>query len=153
MGSFTNTRSSAKVTTDFSKLYFCSLLHVFSSWKFILTFWLSKNVLFSVRLYLAPPSRITIGCKKPRCWQPENKVAMAKMPNSRLQNGSPQTNGWRHSYFLYTVYGWKLWMSVQHFVQIHSVGYEIFYFSLVSSKDMQVKLIVDPPPPPWPWLG
>ena len=35
-------------------------------------------------------------------------MTTAKMPNSRLQNSSPQTNGWRHGdyiHFLYTVYG------------------------------------------------
>lgn len=36
-------------------------------------------------------------------WFQETKTATAKMPNFRLQNGSPQTNGWRHGGYVHYV--------------------------------------------------
>ncbi len=45
-------------------------------------------------------------------------MATAKMPHSRLRNGSPQTSGWRHgclAHFFYTVHD----TSAHFFTQIH----------------------------------
>ncbi len=43
-------------------------------------------------------------------WFQKTKMATPRNPNSRLQNDSPQTNGWRHGGYVhlyYIVYGYN----------------------------------------------